>query len=226
MLFCWPKIMNVVGVFGLYLGIAMYINFVFDIFNRRKINLDRIGFTAMYSAFFVLSTALSFGATYFGQVSSKIGGRRPLDIVFSLGSSRITVGHSVVRSCVKALSEAAFQAFPIACKWCRFWRRVAACRTPHHSAPSSPRRASWRPPGSAASSGTATPGCWYYGAEKRRSARSVASAAAGATLHAPAVPATSDVGISNFQLSHDPTCSVGNGPHVYLKMRQYICRYV
>jgi len=30
------------------------------------------------------------------------------------GSSRITVGPSVVRSCVKALSEAAFQAFPTA----------------------------------------------------------------------------------------------------------------
>lgn len=82
--FAGPKIMSMVGVFGLYLGIAMYINFVFDMFNRRKITLDRIGFTAIYSAFFVLSTALSFGATYFGQVSSKIGGGRPLDIVFSL----------------------------------------------------------------------------------------------------------------------------------------------
>lgn len=76
--------MNLVGVFGLYLGIALYINFVFDIFKRRKIDLDRIGFTAIYSSLFVLSTALSFGATYFGQVSSKIGGGRPSDIIFSL----------------------------------------------------------------------------------------------------------------------------------------------
>lgn len=82
--FAGPKIINMVGVLGFYLGIAMYINFVFDSFKRRKIDLDRIGFTAIYSVVFVLATALSFGATYFGQVSSKIGGGRPLNIVFSL----------------------------------------------------------------------------------------------------------------------------------------------
>lgn len=82
--FAGPKIINMVGVFGLYLVIALYINFVLDSFKRRKLNLDRIGFAAIYSAFFVLVIALSFGATYFGQVSSKIGGGRPLEIVFSL----------------------------------------------------------------------------------------------------------------------------------------------
>lgn len=75
----------------------------------------------------------------------------------------------MVRSCVNVLSEAALQAFPTACNWCRFWSRVAACRTPHHSAPSSRCRASWRPPGSSAFSVTATPGCWCYGAEKNGS---------------------------------------------------------
>ncbi|MDN5942338.1 MAG: hypothetical protein L0H94_10680 [Nitrospira sp.] len=85
--FAGPKIINMVGVFGLYLVIALYINFVFDSFKRRKITLDRIGFTAIYSAVFVLVIALSFGATYFGQVSSKIGGGRPLEIVFSLAQN-------------------------------------------------------------------------------------------------------------------------------------------
>jgi hypothetical protein len=103
--FAGPKIINLVGVFGFYLVIALYINFVFDSFKRHKIDLDRIGFTTIYSAVFVLGIALSFGAIYFGQVSSKIGGGRPINIVFSLAhETRSLLPNSLISAGKPSLS--------------------------------------------------------------------------------------------------------------------------
>jgi hypothetical protein len=62
----------------------VYINLVLDIFQRYRVTLDRIGFYTINSVVFVLITALSFGATYFGQVSSKIGGGRPQSVTLTL----------------------------------------------------------------------------------------------------------------------------------------------
>jgi len=77
-------IINLIGVLAVYFLMAMYILHVSEDLKRNKINLDRIGFTTIYSAFMVLIIALGFGAALFGQVSSKVGGGRPSDITFSL----------------------------------------------------------------------------------------------------------------------------------------------
>lgn len=85
--FLSPNNNNLTGMFWLFVGIVFYINFVFDSFNRYKITKDRIFFSALYSMVFLLLTSLAFGATYFGQISSKLGGGRGQETLLTLAES-------------------------------------------------------------------------------------------------------------------------------------------
>ena len=120
------------------------------------------------------------------------------------------MGHSVVRSCIIALSEAAFLAFSSACNRCRLWRRATACppiKSCHllaaglHCRLPAPRHL-WRPLRLGA--GAATP-------KKRRSARRVATGAPVAMTYAPAMSSTSRLaGSASLQCERfrvlDPRC--------------------
>jgi hypothetical protein len=82
--FAAPDNWTLVGVFAIYLGTSLYINLVLDSFQRRRITSDRIAFSTVHTVFVLLSTALAYGATYFGSVSSKLGGGRPQDAIVTV----------------------------------------------------------------------------------------------------------------------------------------------
>ena len=82
--FSSPNSPNLIGVFGIYAGITVYINLVLDNFQRRKVDLDRVQFAVVHSLLVLLTTALGFGATYFGQIASKLGGGRPQEVTIAI----------------------------------------------------------------------------------------------------------------------------------------------
>lgn len=65
-------------VFVQYFGIMLYINMMLYVSKRYEQNFDHIAFTAIYAAFFIVTTAIIYGTQVFGQVSPKVGGARPL----------------------------------------------------------------------------------------------------------------------------------------------------
>jgi len=71
-------------VLGIYFGSAMYINMVLDAFARRTNSVDLRMFSAIHGTFVVLATALIFGSTLYGKVSSKVGGGRPYAVEVKL----------------------------------------------------------------------------------------------------------------------------------------------
>jgi hypothetical protein len=85
--FVTPNNWNLIGVFAFYLGIMAYINIVMDTFQRRGVHPDRVAFSVVHSVIVLLSTALGFGATFFGSVSSKIGGGRQPEVAITLSDT-------------------------------------------------------------------------------------------------------------------------------------------
>ncbi|MCX5819729.1 MAG: hypothetical protein NT047_07445 [Deltaproteobacteria bacterium] len=73
-----------ITVFFTYLGIAMYLNFVLDNFERHRMTADKILFSAIYTIVFFLGTAVSFGALTYGDVSRKIGGGHSIEANIAL----------------------------------------------------------------------------------------------------------------------------------------------
>jgi len=75
---------NIYIVFAAFFGYSMYINLVFDSFERYKVTKDRVIFTLGYTAIFFLLAAVSFGSLVYGNVSKKIGGGKPLEMTIGL----------------------------------------------------------------------------------------------------------------------------------------------
>ncbi len=82
--FFTPNSPNMKSVFLLYFVIVVYVNFVIDGFQRRKIDADRIIFSSIHCVVALLTIALMFGATFFGSVSSKLGGGRMQEVSLKL----------------------------------------------------------------------------------------------------------------------------------------------
>lgn len=72
-----------------YAAIFFFINLVLDQFTRFKITADRLTFCSLYAVVFFLVTAIAYGTLFYGQVTPKIGGARPMEI--SLGLSEIAL---------------------------------------------------------------------------------------------------------------------------------------
>jgi hypothetical protein len=71
-------------VFYTYFGIAIYINFVLDRFERWKINSDIVLFTIMHAMIFFLGTAITFGSLIYGEVTTEIGGGKPMEATIKI----------------------------------------------------------------------------------------------------------------------------------------------
>lgn len=70
--------------FGLMLILFFFINFVLDTIARHGVTNDRLSFSGVYALVMLLTTAIAFGATLYGQVSTKIGGARPQTVSIAL----------------------------------------------------------------------------------------------------------------------------------------------
>jgi hypothetical protein len=67
-----------------YVSIFVFINLVLDGFSRYKLTTDRVTFSGIYAVVFVLATAIGYGTSLYGQVSSKLGGARPQTVSLGL----------------------------------------------------------------------------------------------------------------------------------------------
>jgi hypothetical protein len=80
---------NIYIVFAAFFGYSFYINLVLDSFERYRITKDRIVFSIGYTVIFLLLAAVSFGSGVYGQVSKKIGGGAPVDMIIGLSSKAL-----------------------------------------------------------------------------------------------------------------------------------------
>ena len=67
-------------VFSTYFALFFFINLVKDVFNRYRTTPDRITFTGIYAAVFLIFTAAAYGNLFHGKVSTKLGGARPQSV--------------------------------------------------------------------------------------------------------------------------------------------------
>jgi len=86
---------EIYAVLAIYLGIAMFLNTIKDLYDRKIVTLDTHVFTGTYGAAFLMSLSLIFGATLYGKVSSKMGGGRPNSVVAKLAEKG---GESLVKA--------------------------------------------------------------------------------------------------------------------------------
>lgn len=63
--------------FGLTLALFVFINLTLDLITRHGATKDQLSFSGVYSLVTLMTVAIAFGATLYGQVSSRIGGARP-----------------------------------------------------------------------------------------------------------------------------------------------------
>ena len=70
--------------FFTYFGLFVFINFVIDGFDRYRTTPDRITFSAIYAAVFLLVTAVGYGTLFYGKVSTKLGGAHPQSVSIAL----------------------------------------------------------------------------------------------------------------------------------------------
>lgn len=64
-------------VFSLYVALFFFINLVLDSLKRHGVTSDRISYSTIYAAVIILTLALAYGSLSFGNVTPKIGGARP-----------------------------------------------------------------------------------------------------------------------------------------------------
>lgn len=67
-------------VFVNYLGIMFFLSMTAYVSDRYERDLDHFSFTTVYTIFFVLVSAITYGTQLFGQVSPKLGGARPINV--------------------------------------------------------------------------------------------------------------------------------------------------
>lgn len=67
-----------------YVAIFFYINLVLDGLTRYKLTTDRMTFNGIYAVVFLLGSAVVYGTSLYGQVSSKLGGARPQTVSVGL----------------------------------------------------------------------------------------------------------------------------------------------
>jgi hypothetical protein len=65
------------SVFFSYLAICIFINFVLDVFRRYKRTADQVTFNGLYAVVFLISSAISFGGLFYGEITPRLGGARP-----------------------------------------------------------------------------------------------------------------------------------------------------
>ena len=66
--------------FFVFVAFSTYIDIVLDYFERHRVDKDQIIFTIVNSTIFFLTAAVSFGALFYGDISRKIGGGRPIEM--------------------------------------------------------------------------------------------------------------------------------------------------
>lgn len=71
-------------VFSLYVALFVFINLVLDSLTRHGATSDRISYSTIYAAVILLTIALAYGSLSFGNVTPKIGGARPQQILVAL----------------------------------------------------------------------------------------------------------------------------------------------
>lgn len=64
-------------IFGNFIGFLMLINVILDSFDRYKVTVDRVSFTAVYFLMMLIAAAAVYGATIYGKVRSQVGGAAP-----------------------------------------------------------------------------------------------------------------------------------------------------
>lgn len=69
---------RILKLFFAYMFTSFFANLVMDAFERRQVTADRITFTAAYIVFFTLSSIVSFGYMFYGEIRQKIGGGHDL----------------------------------------------------------------------------------------------------------------------------------------------------
>jgi len=82
--FANPESGMLLAVFMMYVALVMFIDLALDSLTRHGATRDRISYSAVYSVFILLSTAIAFGALLFGNVSTKIGGARSQSVATTL----------------------------------------------------------------------------------------------------------------------------------------------
>lgn len=75
--------------FGLTLALFCFINLALDTITRHGATADRLSFSGVYGIVMLLTVATAFGTTIYGQVSSKIGGARPQNVLVALTKDTI-----------------------------------------------------------------------------------------------------------------------------------------
>lgn len=76
---------NMITLFFIYFAMSAYINLFIDSFERKGVSNDKIIFTIGYTVFFILSSVVFFGYTFYGETRQKIGGGEavPVEIVLN-----------------------------------------------------------------------------------------------------------------------------------------------
>jgi hypothetical protein len=82
--FANPESGMLLTVFMLYVMMFFFVNLTLDSIKRHGATPDRLSYSAIYAVVMLLTVAVVFGATVFGNVSTKIGGARPQTIAAAL----------------------------------------------------------------------------------------------------------------------------------------------
>ena len=88
--FILPPVEHRRQVFFVFIAFSAYINMVLDYHERHPVNKDQILFTIVNSVIFFLAAAISFGAFFYGDVSRKIGGGRPIEMEIGIDPTALS----------------------------------------------------------------------------------------------------------------------------------------
>lgn len=77
-------------VFWNYFVIFFFINLVLDQVKRFKINADWVVFTGIYAAVVLFGSAIAYGNSIYGQVSTKLGGAKPQTVSVGISDAART----------------------------------------------------------------------------------------------------------------------------------------
>lgn len=73
-------------IFGNFIGFLMLINVILDSFDRYKVTVDRVSFTAVYFLMMLIAAAAVYGATIYGKVRSQVGGAAPVMVTLGIST--------------------------------------------------------------------------------------------------------------------------------------------